>query len=262
VKIIEWLKLPETRHIEELDDPAVSMLHGRIVQRKRFLRRLYVDFYKEFRGAVADCENKTLVELGSGGGFIKEIIPNVITSDIVGMPNVDKVFSASKMPFASESIDAFFMLDVLHHISRPRDFFREAARCLTNSGKIVMIEPANSYWSRFIFRNFHHEPFDTDAGWDLEEGGPLSHANIALPWIVFCRDRSIFEREFGVLRVASIHYHTPFRYLLSGGLTWRQPVPSFSYPIVRLVEKILKPANKWIGMFQTIKIEKTGGEDK
>lgn len=259
MKIIEWLKLPETRHIEELDDPALTLLHGQIVRKKAFLRRLYIDFYEEFKKSVPDYENKTLVELGSGGGFLKEVMPNVITSDVVGLPNVDKVFSACEMPFADDSVDAFFMLDVLHHISMPRAFFKEARRCLRNSGRIIMIEPANSCWSRFIFKCFHHEPFDTEAGWNLPKGGPLSQANVALPWIVFCRDRSTFQQEFPELKIIGIHPHTPFRYVLSGGLTWRQFVPSWTYPLFKGVETVLTPANRWLGMFQTIKIEKTNG---
>ena len=130
MKIIEWLKLPETRNIENLDDPAVTMLHGQILRKKTFLRKLYTDFYKEFLDAVPNPEGKVLVELGSGGGFIKEIIPNVITSDILNVAGVDKVFSATDMPFGDSSVDAFFMFDVLHHIGEPRRFFYEADRCL------------------------------------------------------------------------------------------------------------------------------------
>ncbi len=57
----------------------------------------------------------------------------MITSDIIDMPTVD----------------TFFMFDVLHHISRPRDFFKEAIRCLRNSGRIIMIEPANRWMGMF-----------------------------------------------------------------------------------------------------------------
>ena len=185
MKIIEWLKLPQTKCIKDLDDPAVTLLHAEIVQKKTFLRKLYIDFYKQFRKTVSEPEGKVLVELGSGGGFIKEVIGNVITSDILELPNVDKVFSASDMPFEEKSIDAFFMFDVLHHLADSRAFFKEAIRCLKVSGKIVMIEPANTFWSRFIYRNFHHEHFDTQAKWGLDKAGPLSQGNGAIPWIIF-----------------------------------------------------------------------------
>lgn len=256
MKLIEWLKLPQTRCIKDLDDPATTLLHAEIIQKKPFLKKLYIDFYKQFRKAIPDFENKVLVELGSGGGFIKEVIGNVITSDILELPDVDKVFSALNMPFENDSIDAFFMFDVLHHITDPRAFFTEAVRCLKVSGKIVMIEPANTSWSRFIYKNFHHELFDTQAKWTLEETGPLSRGNGAIPWIIFSRDQKIFENEFPSLRIVGIRNHTPLRYLLSGGFTLRQLLPSFAYPLIKAIEYALSPVNDWLGMFQTIELEK------
>ena len=212
--------------------------------------------YRQFEKAMPDTKNRVLVELGSGGGFIKEIIGNVITSDILELPNVDKLFSATEMPFEKASVDAFFMIDVLHHITDSRAFFREALRCLKASGKIVMIEPANTLWARFIYRNFHHELFDTQTKWELENIGPLSQGNGAIPWIIFSRDREIFESEFPSLGIVAMHNHTPLRYLVSGGFTLRQPVPSFAYPIVKAIEYALSPVNDWLGMFQTIELEK------
>jgi len=160
------------------------------------------------------------------------------------------------MPFEQASVDAFFMIDVLHHIAEPRAFFAEALRCLKVGGKIVMIEPANTLWSRFIYKNFHHEAFDPRADWVLQQAGSLSQANGALPWIIFSRDRKIFEDEFPSLRVVRVETHTPFRYLLSGGLTLRQLVPSFTYPAVKAIEYVLSPLRAFLGMFQTIELQK------
>jgi len=257
MKVIGWLRLPEAKDIKDLDDPATTLLHAKIIRRKPFLKKLYIDFYMQFREAVPGHEKSVLVELGSGGGFIKEVIGNVITSDILELPNVDRVFSAVDMPFERGSVDAFFMFDVLHHMTDARAFFKEAVRCLKSSGRIVMIEPANTWWSRFIYKNFHHEVFDTQAQWELEEIGPVSHGNGAIPWIIFARDREIFEDEFPSLRIVRIRNHTPLRYLLSGGLTLRQLVPSFTYPVIKAVEYLLSPANDIFGMFQTIELEKT-----
>ena len=256
MKVIEWLKLSETRGIEDLDDPAVTLLHGEIIQKKPFLKKLYIDFYKQFQKTVPDSENKILIELGSGGGFIKEVIRNVLTSDILELPKVDKVFSAVEMPFEKASVDAFFMIDVLHHIADPRAFFKETLRCLKIGGRTIMIEPANTLWSRFIYKNFHHELFYTQAKWEMQEAGPLSHGNGALPWIIFSRDRRIFESEFPSLRIVRMWNHTPLRYLISGGLTLRQLVPSFTYPAIKAVEYTLSPVNNLLGMFQTIELEK------
>jgi SAM-dependent methyltransferase len=254
--LIDRLKLPELRGIENLDDPSVTLLHAGILQRKPFLKRIYIDFYKQFAELVPEPQGKILVELGSGGGFIKEVISNVITSEVVELPNIDKVFSALEMPFEKASVDAFFMVDVFHHIAEPRVFFTEAIRCLKGGGKVIMIEPANTLFSRFIYKNFHHEPFDVHANWELEETGRLSESNGAIPWIVFTRDGKIFEKEFPSLKIVRIRNHTPLRYILSGGLTLRQLVPSFTYEFIKAIEYVLSPLNNLLGMFQTIELQK------
>lgn len=254
--LIDKLRLPETKNIQDLDDPSVTLLHAEIIERKPFLKKLYIDFYKQLLECIGETEGKKIVELGSGAGFIKQLAPDVITSDVLELPNVDMIFSAIEMPFETSSVDAFLMIDVLHHIPDGSLFFNEALRCLKTGGKIVMIEPANTPFSGFIYKNFHHEQFDTKAGWNLDETGPLSSGNGAIPWIIFERDRKLFESKFQGLKINRIRFHTPFAYLLSGGFPLRQLVPSFSYGLVKAFEFIISPLNKIVAMFQTIELEK------
>ena len=152
-------RLPESSGIADLDAPASAMAHRRIIRNKPWLHRLYSDFYRIFVQAVPDPDGKVLVEVGSGGGFLKEMVQPVITSDILELAGVDCVFGGEKMPFASCSVDAFFLFDALHHMADPAAFLAEARRCLTPGGRVVMIEPANTPWSRLIYRHLHHEPF-------------------------------------------------------------------------------------------------------
>jgi SAM-dependent methyltransferase len=257
VKITEWLKLPQAKNIRNLDDVSTTLLHAKIIQDKPFLKKLYLDFYNTFKKSIPqNGGNKLLVELGSGGGFIKEIVPNAVTSDVLKLPGVDKHFSVLKMPFDNNSVDAYFMIDVLHHINDAAVFFKEMDRTLKAGGKIVMIEPANTAWGRFIYQNFHHERFDPLGGWGFEKTGPLSSANGAIPWIIFYRDRKQFERQFPSLKIVRLDPHTPLRYLISGGVSMRQMLPSFLYGAVKGLEIILSPFNKYIGMFLTIEINK------
>jgi hypothetical protein len=85
-----------------------------------------------------------------------------------------------------------------------------------------MIEPGNTVWRRFVYQNFHHETFDPKVGWVFESKGPLSTANGAIPWIVFHRDRAMFLEQYPDFKIIKTQFHTPFRYLLSGGFTLRQ----------------------------------------
>ena len=116
-----------------------------------------------------------------------------------------------------------------------------------------MIEPANSIWSRLIYKNLHHEMFDEKRDWTFPSTGPLSGSNQALPYIVFERDRSIFNEEFPELEVENIELHTGLRYLFSGGVSRNQMIPTFAIGFIKSIEEMLP---NLIGMFQTIVVKK------
>lgn len=241
----------------QLDLPETTINHGKIIKQKFYLRNLYLEIYNQFKKSLKKAPKGKIIELGSGGGFIKEIIPIAITSDIMKLPDCDMTFSASKMPFKHNSVSAFLMLNTLHHIKDPEKAFKEMERCLKPGGKIVMIEPYNSFWSRFIYQHFHHETFDPEmSGWKITESGPLSGANGALPWIIFERDLQIFNSKFPNLKVTTLKPHTPFRYLLSGGLSVFQLLPDFTYKPVTFLEKKLSGLNRKLGMFVTVELKK------
>ncbi len=148
------------------------------------------------------------------------------------------------------------MIDTMHHIPDAGVFLSEAMRVLDDHGKIIMIEPVNSRWGRFIYQNFHHEPFNPEGDWTIPATGPLSSANGALPWIVFERDRNTFEQKFPQLHIEKIEYRNPLMYLLSGGVSYRQLLPDFMYGIVNFADKVLPRLSRQLSMFQLIKIEK------
>lgn len=258
MKIFQWLKLPELRRADDLDSRALTLLHKGIILRKQFIKRLYRDWYGAFKKTADDFPGGAYVELGSGGGFLKQVIKRVATSDILFLPGTDLNFSAFSMPFKEGSVSCFFMLDVLHHVNDPAALFKEMGRCLKNGGKIIMIEPANTLWARFVWKYLHPEDFDPSTGWGLGAGSdPLRCANSAIPWIIFSRDRKKFEKDFPGLKVSNVRYHTPLRYLGGGGIGMRQILPSFSYNIVKAAEFILSPFNAFLGMFMTVEIEKS-----
>lgn len=254
-RIIEWLKLPETHNIEDLNAISTTVLHRQIIQKKGFLKKLYIDFYKQFLRQGKQFDGLA-IELGSGGGFLKEVIPDVITSDILPVEGLDLCLSALSMPFPDKTVSAFFMIDVLHHLPDSALFFKEVERCLKIGGRCIMIEPANTLWGRFIYQNFHHERFSPNGTWGFEGNGPLSDANGAIPWIIFCRDRERFEKEFPDLKIIKISLSAPFRYLLSGGVSMKSFIPVFLYDVVKGIEFFLSPLNRYLGMFMTIELEK------
>ncbi len=239
----------------KLDSNNTLNKHRCLIQSKSLLRKIYTNYYNEFKKVKVPVGPR--VELGSGAGFIKEIIPETITSDVVSGNRIDKVFSAEKMPFRNNSVAVFYMFNVLHHIKNPEKALMEMQRSLKPKGKIVMIEPYNSKWGRFIYQNFHHETFDpSKKTWIIEGVGRLSDANGAIPWIIFVRDRNIFEKKFPRLNITIIKPHTPFLYLLSGGLSKYQLIPHLLENTFIKIERLFSPFNKHLGMFVTIVLKK------
>lgn len=241
----------------DLDDPRRTLEHKRIIEGKPFLKRLYVEWYSEIKTRLKGIPDGKIIELGSGGGFMKDIIPEITTSDILELEENDMTFNALEMPFESGSISAFVMVDVFHHVPDSEKFLSEMQRCLKPGGKIVMSEPCTSMYSKFIFKNFHHEPFNVHGDWTIPGTGPMSDANGALPWIVFERDRERFNRSFPFLKVIDLKKHTALRYLLSGGVSMKQLVPTWSFGFLRTLEKALQWFSQGFALFQFIEIEKT-----
>ncbi len=239
-----------------LDSHHTLQAHREIIQHKKTLNAVYIAFYHQIVARVKHTPKGKVVEVGSGAGFLKDLLPKVITSDVIPGKGIDYVFPAEKNPFPNNSVAAFVMLNVFHHIKDPTKALQEMERSLKRHGKIIMIEPANSVWSRFVYR-FHHERFDPAMiGWRVKGKGRLSDSNQALPWIIFTRDRQIFEQKFPHLFIQECSLHTPFTYVLSGGLSKPQFLPSALFSFMTKIETILSPLNPFLGMFMTVVLEK------
>ena len=241
-----------------IDSVETTIKHRETIQAKRFLHEIYSEHYRFFLRERESTPPGVTLELGSGGGFIRDFIPDAVTSDVVALPGCSLVCSAEAFPFSNSTLSTILMINVFHHIQDVTLFFKESIRCLKPAGKIIMVEPAHTFLSRFIYRNFHHEPFEPQqVDWKLPPGGRLSSANDALPWIVFERDRNRFEQLFPALRITKLQHFMPFRYILSGGVSKPQLLPSWTYPAVQLCEKILTPLNSRIALFMKVVLQRT-----
>ena len=195
------------------------------------------------------------MELGSGGGFVRKIIPDVVTTDVLPYEGVDRVVDATRMPFDDRSVRFFGMLNVFHHIPDVAVFLREAVRCLKPGGRLLVIDQHPGWISTPVLRYLHHEPFRPDAeDWRFESTGPLSGANGALAWIVFVRDRERFAREFPDLRLASYKPFAPLSYWLSGGLKSWCLLPVWAWKSIAGVESILLRASSNFGSFVEVEL--------
>lgn len=236
----------------DIDDPRTTHLRKQLIKAKPFLRLIYEEWYR-FLIRELPAGKEPVLEIGSGAGFLKELMPELISSEVFHCPGVDLLLDAHRLPFSDASLRAIVMTDVLHHLITPTRFFEVAGRCVKPDGVLAMIEPWVTPWSRIIYKHLHHEPFDPETPiWELPSGGPLSTANGALAWIIFQRDRERFEREHPEWQIRHIEPVMPFRYLLSGGVSLRSLMPGWSFGFWRQMEDSL---SRWMatwGMFAQI----------
>jgi len=240
----------------QLDDAATTELRKHIIDSKPFLKAIYDEWYGVLAEELPEVEGPVL-ELGSGAGYCERFIPGLITSEVFYCRGMRLVADAQRMPFPEASLSAIVFTDVLHHMPDVRRFFEEASRCLRRGGKILMIEPWVSAWSRFVYTRFHHEPFRPEAtDWSFPSTGPLSGANGAIPWIVFVRDRNRFETEFPQLVIDEIRPIMPFRYLVSGGVGLRSLMPGFTHSIWKNLERMIEPQMSKLAMFAFVSLRR------
>lgn len=251
----DWLAYPDTKGMD-IDAPENTLARRKIFQKKLFLRRLYEEFYDCIITSIPTGRG-AVVELGSGGGFFKERLPEIFSSEPFFLPNLSLVLDGHRLPFQHNSLRAIVMTNVFHHL-RPKEFLNEASLCVRKGGVIAMLEPWISPWSSFIFRNLHHEACTPDMrDWTIPLGGPLSGADAALPWVVFERDRSRFAREHPEWTIREIRSGWPISYLLSGGVSLRSLMFGQSFPLWRSMEKLLHGARRWLAMWALIVLERT-----
>jgi SAM-dependent methyltransferase len=250
-----WLVHPLTRG-RDIDAPQTTELRKQIICQKPFLRKVYEEWYKLIAAQIP-CGPGGVLELGTGAGFLKKYLPDLITSDVFPLQDVDLVIDAGDLPFAERVLRSIVMINVFHHCPSPRRFLVEATRCVRAGGRVVMLEPWNTAWSRLIYQRLHHETFAPHASqWEFAGDGPLSDANGALPWIIFERDRNIFAKDYPEWRILSIVELMPFLYLLSGGISLRSLMPGWSFGFWTMAEACLAPCRRMLGMFALITLEK------
>jgi|ERR1051326_2747024 SAM-dependent methyltransferase len=252
--IRKLLANPQTRGMD-LDDPLTTEKRRAVIRGNGFLKKIYDEWYRTLADVVPGGDGAAL-ELGSGAGFMESYIPGLITSEVFFCGGIQLVADARQLPLSSGSLRAILMVDVLHHIPDVRQFLTEAGRCLRSSGVLAMIEPWNTTWSRFIYQHLHHEPFLPDVReWAFPSSGPLSGANGALPWILFSRDRELFEREFPHFHIEQLRPTMPLRYLLSGGVSMRTLTPKMLFSFWKGVESRFH-LEQSCGMFASILLRK------
>lgn len=251
------LEYPNARDVP-LDSPEMTILRRTLLEKNRAARLSFDHWYRELAEFSTSAPAGKRIELGSGGGYMEDFIPDLIKTDIIALPFIDYVCRAEQLPFESGSVSVLLMVNVLHHVPDVDTFFREAQRVLKPDGLIAMIEPYVSTFSRFVYTRLHHEPFDpTMTDWCLPEGGRLSGGNDALPWNVLVRDQAKFATAHPGLTVECVRPHSFLTHMLSGGVTTRSLLPIPLLKALYVTETGLTPAMGKLALFATYLVRRT-----
>ena len=213
-------------------------------EERPLVRRLYREWYGALVERLSDVEGIS-VELGSGIGRLREVAgPRVVLTDVEQTPWSDETVDALNLQYADESLANIVMLDVFHHLADPARFLDEVERTLASGGRLLMIEPYCSPISTPLYRGFHPERTDTAAD-PFAPDPEIAHAafdsNQALPTLVFFRRVAELQLRWPTLRLLEQKRFAFLLYPLSGGFTRRPLLPRPFYPVVRLIERALRP---------------------
>jgi SAM-dependent methyltransferase len=236
-------------------------LHRKMLEKKRMLREAFTEFHHLFR----KLEQRFLagkgieVELGAGVSPMRDSYPEVLATDIVYTPHLDRVINAEAMDLADNSVKAIYGQNCFHHFPHPDQFFKELDRVLVPGGGAILLEPYYGPFASFMFKRlFRTEGFDKIyPSWETPAAGPMNGANQALSYIVFVRDRAQFELKHPSLKIVQQQPAGNYlKYLLSGGLNFRQLLPDSFTGSIGLLEKLISPLNRWIALHHVIVIRK------
>lgn len=246
----------------DLDGPERIEVHRTILTQKKMMQGVFQEFYetclsankRHFRG------EGRLVELGAGVSFFKEVCPELFVTDIVPGKGIEKVLDAQKMDIEPQSVRAFFGMNCFHHFDAPDKFFTEVRRVLIPGGGVVLIEPFYGPVAARFYQNLHEiEHFNpSQTAWETPAiSGAATNANQALSYIVFVRDRALFEKRYPDLEIVELRpLRNYLRYLCSGGLNFRQLLPNFTIPLIKAAEWLAAPLARLLALHYVIVLRK------
>jgi len=225
-----------------LNHKKIDSENRKTYQNKDLIKIIYNNYYKKIKENIYLSDKKKILELGSGGGNIKKIIQNCITSDQFKNENIDRIENIYKINFKKNSVSNIILIDVFHHLQFPNLALKEIHRVLIKNGRIIMIEPAMGFIPRIIFKIFHYEPngFNLKINWNhIPKKIPYLNQYFAaqsLPW------RAFFLKELNLrskYKIKLIKPFSDFAFLLSGGYSYKAFYPKFLYSLIKLIDKIL-----------------------
>ncbi len=215
-------------------------------ENKPVLRQIYKVFYKLIAEHLANIHGGHVVELGSGIGNVKHVIPHCIRTDLFLNECIDQIENAYKLSFPDNSVSDLILFDVFHHLQYPGTALEELHRVLLPKGRVIIFEPCLSSILGFIvFGLLHHEPLGMKESiqWFAPEewyhGTVDYYAAQANTSRIFFNKK--FKKYFSQWDVKIKKQFSAISYVLSGGYSKPQLYPTAALPVMRVLDKICDP---------------------
>ncbi len=231
------MTLPEEQHNIEIHENLKSW------KKKPVLQKIYLSFYNSIASYVNQEIKGEIVELGSGIGNLKMVLPKVICTDIFKNPWIDQVENAYSLSFKDESVSNLILFDVFHHLKYPGTALKEFQRALNKNGRVVIFEPALGLLGYIAYGLIHHEPIARFKKilWFVNNKSDLVdseyYAAQGNATRIFCSSKyKDLLSDWNIIKVKKI---SSLSYILSGGYSKKQLYPNKFLPVFMFFDKML-----------------------
>ena len=226
----------------------IDIRNRKIFRQKKLIKKIYYDYFKEIKKNIYYHTNFPILEIGSSG-FIKDIIPNCITSNLVKNDvMIDRKINIFNLGKKKETFSNIIMIDIFHHLKFPMVAIKNLNKALCKNGRVILVEPAMGLLPRIIYKIFHHEPngFNININWN-EKSVRLPKDNHffaaqALTWRAFIRKELNYNKYFNIKK---INYFSDFAYLGSGGYSFKALYPEKLYSTIKRLDRLLTIISKF-----------------
>ena len=224
-----------SRHNEEIQKNLLSW------DKKPVLQKVYRDFYQLISTELSNLPKLKIVELGSGIGNIRDVIPNCIQTDLFPNPWIDEVENAYELSFKDNSISDLILFDVFHHLRYPGTALKEFKRVLAPNGHIIIFDPAVSLIGMIAYGMFHPEPIAytkpivwfSPPNWTPDNTDYYAAQGNATR--IFSGKK--YKEMLNDLKVIKFKKLSAISYVVSGGYSKPQLYPDNLYPLIKLFDR-------------------------